>query len=125
MVKDIMMSPMCYYRETVTIKTCRFHCPFSLHPSYLHDFGALGSLAGARPAQHEHNLRLHPQRHSVKQARHLLTSTADPAADHKPALAQTRKPTDGGKKPERLVCQDRWAANTTTPLSTNGGLSGE
>lgn len=74
-------------REKITVKTCSFHCPVFPHPSYLHDFGALGSLAGARPAQHEHNLRLHHQRHSVEQARQLLRNVADQTTDHKPRLA--------------------------------------
>lgn len=73
---------MCYI---LTIKVGSFHCPFCPHLSYLHDFGALGPFAGARPAQHEHNLRIHHQRHPVQKARHPLRHVTEQTGDHKPA----------------------------------------
>lgn len=62
-----------------------FHLSFPCHLAYLHDIGALGPFAGARPAQHEHNLRLHPQRYPVQKARHPLRQATNQTPDHKPA----------------------------------------
>lgn len=68
----------------LTTEVFGFHCAFSRHLSYLHDPGALGPFAGARPAQHEHNLRLHHQRRPVQEARHPLRHVSKQKADHKP-----------------------------------------
>ena len=77
-----------------------FTLSFYRHLSYLHNVGALGPFAGARPAQHEHNLRLHHQRHQRhpgQQARQPLRHSTEQTADHAPGTSgqQLRTRTGG------------------------------